>query len=912
MLFSYIALLLPLLASAAAAPASAQELSAGDIVVVDVDGAQMVFKVLDTEKKTVQIGSGRPAAIPVETAGELVIPSEVMLGDEPYSVVKIADSAFVACRMLTSVQVPPSIIGSGINAFLGCTGLRKVVVPSLESWCAITFSNMYSNPLYYACRLYSDPQTEITTLVLPATVKKIGSYAFMRSHIRTAVIPASVQELSNNSFYNCTYLDSLHFEEGVGRIKANAFYGCTALTSLTLPEGMTSIGSSAFYACTSLQSVTLPSTLVGASPYIGIGSYAFKGCTSLRSVTSRIQSPASVLGKDAFASIASDCVLLIPVGKLTEYVNAGWTWSIFKGGIVEVGEAVENLSVENAVTADFIASVAYPDDDYSFTRIADYTARVTSYRKDLPWPVRIGVPVGSAPEGHEATALMVLHTCADGQQVRCDTFMMGQKAVEIWNLIPQKDYTYQLYALAPADSMTLIADGGFHTEGQVRMMNIKNMSNFRDLGGWPLPHGRHVRYDRLFRSAELQQERQLISEDGLRELLVVQGIGVEIDFGDFSTDSPAQQSLEFVHGEDYQIKPYAGGIVSTAAQYRNCFQKVVESLQEGKKVLFHCSEGADRTGTFAFLLEGLLGVSESDLAKDYELTDFYMDKRSDEARKRYRNNWYKALVEHVKSSYTGSSFSEKIEQMALALGITQESIGLFRSLMTEGEYAAGADTLSAAHTEATAGQKAVVNIELTNEDVVRRCQFRLSLPGGVTVATKNNGKRDVRLTERAENYSVKSRLEEPCGYHFVVASVDDEDSFTSHSGALMEVTVEVADTMAAGDYEVRVADVELGLADGKENMAVVSVCETVATLTVTASNDGGEDPPAPAIIPGDADNDQSVTLADVDCVISYILGHTPGPAFSFEAADINADGVITVTDAGLILNLVLSQSTSSH
>ena len=49
---------------------------------------------------------------------------------------------------------------------------------------------------------------------------------------------------------------------------------------------------------------------------------------------------------------------------------------------------------------------------------------------------------------------------------------------------------------------------------------------------------------------------------------------------------------------------------------------VVQKLREGKPVYFHCAAGRDRTATLAVLLEGTLGVSESDMAKDYELTYF--------------------------------------------------------------------------------------------------------------------------------------------------------------------------------------------------------------------------------------------------------------------------------------------------
>lgn len=35
-------------------------------------------------------------------------------------------------------------------------------------------------------------------------------------------------------------------------------------------------------------------------------------------------------------------------------------------------------------------------------------------------------------------------------------------------------------------------------------------------------------------------------------------------------------------------------------------------------IIFHCRGGADRTGSLAFILNALQGVSEADLIKDYE------------------------------------------------------------------------------------------------------------------------------------------------------------------------------------------------------------------------------------------------------------------------------------------------------
>ena len=429
------------------------------------------------------------------------------------------------------------------------------------------------------------------------------------------------------------------------------------------------IADSAFYACR-LSGIVLPKT-IGS-----LGNYAFKQCKNLKKVTLKAEQPFGIRN-EAFDSIASDCVLYVPEGTLGAFHHVGWTSDLFGGGLLETGHDTKNYCLENGVTSDYRTNVIYPDSNYSFTRITSYTYKSTTYKKYLPWPVRIEVPVT------HGDGSLVLETWKGEQQVRSDTFIVGQKFVNVWNLVPQCDYTYHLYQLGAEGEKSLVSEGEFTTEGQVRMMNIDGMKNFRDIGGWVLPGNRRVRYDRIFRSEELYYEpmNYFITPAGIRELLNVQGIGAEIDFGGNSGHSPVADSLEFIHGNDYQIEPYVQGITGAPFRYKNCFEKVVEVLRQNKKVLFHCTYGADRTGTFAFLLEGLLGVSESDMAKDYELSNFFYTSvrchRNDATR-------YKALVDTIKTTFAGETFHEKIEQMALSFGITQTDIDDFRTLMTVG------------------------------------------------------------------------------------------------------------------------------------------------------------------------------------------------------------------------------------
>ena len=464
------------------------------------------------------------------------------------------------------------------------------------------------------------------------------------------------------------YSGDIVIPESVTATSSSGWWGSTTRT-----YKVTYLSDGAFSGCTGLTSVTLPSTMTT------VGKDAFRGCTSLKSIYSNMLYPQS-LGTGAFASVPDDCVLYIPVGTLTAYKNAGWTRESTGITIVEVGEVQENFCLENPVTHDFIQNVVYPDNDYTFTRITDYTTQSTQYRKDLPSPVRLIPPV--VGEGKE----LVLEIYADGSMVRSDVHALESKVLEVWNLIPQKSYTYRLYVVNADDTRSEIADGSFRTEGTVRMLNIGYVYNFRDIGGWRLPDGKRVKYGKVFRTGELEIPGKMlkITEEGINELLNVQHVGVEIDFGDYP-GSPVENSLEYVNKSDYKVKQYVKGITTTQQQLKNCFEKTVSSLRAGKNVIFHCNLGADRTGTFAFLLEALLGVSESDLAKDYEMTSYTYARR-------YRfvsgstnddeHAWHK-LIKYVKENFQGNTFHEKVEQMALSFGISQQDIDDYRRLMTE-------------------------------------------------------------------------------------------------------------------------------------------------------------------------------------------------------------------------------------
>ena len=96
---------------------------------------------------------------------------------------------------------------------------------------------------------------------------------------------------------------------------------------------------------------------------------------------------------------------------------------------------------------------------------------------------------------------------------------------------------------------------------------------------------------------------------------------------------------------------------------------------------FHCTSGQDRTGCFAFLLGGLLGVDENSLYLDWELLALH------NATAGLKSGAPKidAFVEGF-APYAGATLQEKIEAYVKGVGVTGDQITAFRNLMLEGGY----------------------------------------------------------------------------------------------------------------------------------------------------------------------------------------------------------------------------------
>lgn len=196
-------------------------------------------------------------------------------------------------------------------------------------------------------------------------------------------------------------------------------------------------------------------------------------------------------------------------------------------------------------------------------------------------------------------------------------------------------------------------------------------TNCRDLGGWACDGG-YIKYGILYRSGELNSADADIFLNQL-------GLKIELDLTADGSPS-AIPGLRYV----YPGQAVYYSLAQTDAWKTN-LRAVFDAAKYNEPLIFHCSMGADRTGTLACIIEGLLGVSQSDLDKDYELTSFAATsflRRRDGNYQGGTADW-KHLISAIQA-LSGSTFRDKCVNFVASLGFTAAEINAFRSAMIDG------------------------------------------------------------------------------------------------------------------------------------------------------------------------------------------------------------------------------------
>lgn len=121
---------------------------------------------------------------------EVVVPDEI--GGVPVSM--LGDDVFKGHPEITSVRLPDAVVFLGGFVFDGCVDLHRIT--------------------------------------LPAQLRDIFQYTFVRCGIEEIVLPEQIKSIPPFAFKDCKLLRRVVCNPGLQKIYANAFLGCEALTDV--------------------------------------------------------------------------------------------------------------------------------------------------------------------------------------------------------------------------------------------------------------------------------------------------------------------------------------------------------------------------------------------------------------------------------------------------------------------------------------------------------------------------------------------------------------------------------------------------------------------------------------------------------------------------------------------------------
>lgn len=282
-----------------------------------------------------------------------------------------------------------------------------------------------------------------------------------------------------------------------------------------------------------------------------------------------------------------------------------------------------------------------------------------------------------------------------GNSVRYDliissdpSFQEPACAVGLYDLMETRAEVYNLRIGTPYYWKVIARRNGIHLgESTVerfathsappRWIRVPGITNVRDVGGWPVQGGKHIRQGMIFRGSEMNNhctispegQQIMVEQLGLRTDVDLRGVGEErmpvLDSGRVEyVNIPVLAYDSIVHPE------YTG-------RYRSLFRMLTDISKY--PMFIHCWGGADRTGTVVFLIQALLGMSEVDLFTDYELTSLSVwgeRRRSSEA--------FQDLLKTLELFGTRSStIQHQVQRYLNVIGVSAGEIEKIKEIMLE-------------------------------------------------------------------------------------------------------------------------------------------------------------------------------------------------------------------------------------
>ena len=247
--------------------------------------------------------------------------------------------------------------------------------------------------------------------------------------------------------------------------------------------------------------------------------------------------------------------------------------------------------------------------------------------------------------------------------------------ITLYNLLLDETYFVKIVS---SEGETIYEENFETSNNPPRLINVEGVTNFRDLGGWMTESGKRAREALIYRSGRLSENnsgQRSITKEGIRAVEEELKIKTEVDLRRVDNNENGGLKASVVEGVEYISLP-----MKTGGNYLVMNIDILPLLFEiladidNYPTLFHCSIGTDRTGVVSFILNGLLGVGEEDLYRDYLFSNF-----ANIGVMRGRNT-LKNYIAYM-DKYQASTLSGRIESFLIDSGVKREDIKAFKEIM---------------------------------------------------------------------------------------------------------------------------------------------------------------------------------------------------------------------------------------
>lgn len=227
-----------------------------------VEGGHLIDGVNYLLIKNEETGEFYAKVVPLKDgkySGKVVIKSIVEENGREYPVTTLGKSCFKDCIDLTSVYIPKTITKLDFGSwdqFSGCPNLSILDFEDISTLITLELSHPFSN----GTDLYSNGE-KIVNLIIPEDISEIphGTFEYCTS-IETVYIPSSVKSIKYNAFANCPNLTKVEMaNESVETIAFEVFSNNPNLREVILSSSLKKFGSLSFYQCGNICKIISPS-----------------------------------------------------------------------------------------------------------------------------------------------------------------------------------------------------------------------------------------------------------------------------------------------------------------------------------------------------------------------------------------------------------------------------------------------------------------------------------------------------------------------------------------------------------------------------------------------------------------------------------------------------------------------------